>query len=517
MNQKALDIGGDGSHLGGVVRWVGVFAGPLVFALILALVPTSVDGLKVEQRGVLALAAWMALWWLTEAVPLSATALLPLVGLPLLGITTLRQAAAPFADELIYVFLGGFIVGLALEATGLHRRLALLAMLALGTTPKRLIGAVMLATGLISMFVSNTATTMMMLPLGLSMVKLAEDQQADERDGGGGGDGGAWDTKCVRNFGVAMLLGIAYAATIGGMGTPIGTPPNLVMVGYVRENLGLEVSFRQWMIVAMPVVVILLPTAWGLLVLLHPIRARGIAGGRGFVRRELAALGPVRREEWMVMAVFALAVIGWVFRAQIAAMTGRNVSDALVAIIAALLLLCVPIRSGGKGHERGPKMVLTWAQAERLPWGVLLFFGGGLSMAAAITSTGLDVTLAGHLKGLGGMNIVLILLIVCGAMTLVGELASNVALATMMMPILAGAAKAMGVPAVELLIAAALASSLGFALPVATPPNAIVFATGRIGMHRMLRAGALLDVVGVLLLVVVLGVFGRVLMGWAGL
>ncbi|MBY0312081.1 MAG: DASS family sodium-coupled anion symporter [Phycisphaerales bacterium] len=514
MNQKALDIDGGGSHLGGVVRWVGVFAGPLVFALILALVPTSVDGLKVEQRGVLALAAWMAVWWLTEAVPLSATALLPLVGLPLLGVTTLKQAAAPFADELIYVFLGGFIVGLALEATGLHRRLALLAMLALGTTPKRLIGAVMLATGIISMFVSNTATTMMMLPLGLSMVKLAEDQQADERVGGGGG---AWDTKCVRNFGVAMLLGIAYAATIGGMGTPIGTPPNLVMVGYARENLGIEVSFRQWMIVAMPVVLILLPAAWGLLVLLHPIRAQGIAGGRGFVRSELASLGPVRREEWMVLGVFALAVTGWVFRGQISTMTGRIVSDAMVAIIAALLLLCVPIRSGGKGSERGPKMVLTWAQAEKLPWGVLLFFGGGLSMAAAITSTGLDVTLAGHLKALGGMNIVLILLIVCGAMTLVGELASNVALATMMMPILAGAAKAMGVPAVELLMAAALASSLGFALPVATPPNAIVFATGRIGMHRMLRAGALLDVVGVLVLVVVLGFFGRVLMEWAGL
>lgn len=509
MHAKSLDIDGGGSHLGGVVRWIGVFAGPLVFMLIMALVPTSVDGLSADQRGVLALAAWMAMWWLTEAVPLSATALLPLVGLPLLGVSTLRQAAAPFADELIYVFLGGFIVGLALEATGLHRRLALIAMLALGTTPRSLIGAVMLATGVISMFVSNTATTMMMLPLGLSMVKLAEDQQADERGNG------AWDAKCVRNFGVAMLLGIAYAATIGGMGTPIGTPPNLVMVGYARENLGLEVSFRQWMIVAMPVVVILLPAAWGLLVLLHPIKARGIAGGRGFVRGELAALGPVRREEWMVMAVFAFAVIGWVFRGQISAMTGRNVSDALVAIIAALLLLCVPIRTGGRGS--GPKMVLTWAQAEKLPWGVLLFFGGGLSMAAAITSTKLDVTLAGHLSALSGLNIVLILLIVCGTMTLVGELASNVALATMMMPILAGAARTMGVPPLELLIAAALASSLGFALPVATPPNAIVFASGRIGIHRMLRAGALLDVVGVLTLVMVLGFFGPVLMKWAGL
>ncbi len=501
--------GEDGmARAGGVIRWVGLVAGPLACVAILGFVPTGGAGLTDPQRSVLALAAWMALWWLSEAVPLSATALLPLVGLPVLGVMTMRQAAAPFADELIFVFLGGFIVGVALEATGLHRRIALVAMLALGTTPRRLIGAVMLATGVISMFVSNTATTMMMLPLGLSMVKLAEDQQSDGQGGGG------WDARCTANFGAAMLLGIAYAATIGGMGTPIGTPPNLVMVGYAREVLGIEVTFRQWMIVAMPVVLLLLPAAWGVLVLLHPIRAKGLSGGKRFVREELRALGPMRREEWAVVGVFALAVIGWVFRGQISAMTGRSVSDALVAILAALLLLCVPIRSGGVA---GPRMVLTWAQAEKLPWGVLLFFGGGLSMASAITSTKLDATLAAHLGALGGLNVVFILLVVCAAMTLVGELASNVALATMMMPILAGAAGALGVPPLELLIAAALASSLGFALPVATPPNAIVFASGRIGMHRMMRAGIVLDVIGVLLLVGVLGLGGRLLMGWAGL
>lgn len=510
MNPKALDIDGEMTHWGARIRWAGMVAGPLACMLILLLVPTGGDGVSSGQRGVLALSTWMGLWWLTEAVPLSATALLPLVGLPLLGVATLKQAAAPFADELIYVFLGGFILGVALETTGLHRRIALIAMMILGTTPKRLIGAVMLATGVISMFVSNTATTMMMLPLGLSMVKLAEEQAADERGGG------AWDARCVRNFGVAMMLGIAYAATIGGMGTPIGTPPNLVMVGYARENLGIEVSFRQWMMVAMPVVIVLLPATWGLLVLLHPIKAKGLAGGTQFVRGELAALGRVRREEWMVMAVFALAVAGWVFRGQLSTLTGLSVSDALVAIVAALMLLCVPIGSSSS-DAHGPRTVLTWAQAEKLPWGVLLFFGGGLSMAAAITSTKLDAALAARLSALGGMDALLVLLIVCGGMTLVGELASNVALATMMMPILAGAAGALGVPPLLLLIVAALASSLGFALPVATPPNAIVFATGRIGMHRMVRAGSALDVIGVLAVVLILGLCGPTLMRWAGL
>lgn len=501
-----------GGRAGRVVRAAALAAGPLAFALMLWAGPA---GLTPPQRAVAALGAWMALWWLTECVPLSATALLPIAVLPLSGVCAVREATAPFADELIFVFLGGFLLGLGLEATGLHRRLALWAMLAAGTGPRGLLAGVMLATGVISMFVSNTATAVMMLPIAASLARVVE---------AGADEGGGWDARSVRNFGTSMVLGVAYAATIGGMATPIGTPPNLVMVGYAKENLGTPISFVQWGIVAAPVVALLLPLAWGLLVVMHPVRAAGLAGGRGYLRERRRELGSVTGPEWAVMVVFGLAVAGWVLRTPIVGWLGLTMkrggkatdllTDAVVAIGAAVALLVVPVP-----HGRGARMrpVLTWEQAERLPWGVLLLFGGGLSMAWAIGHTGLDGVLAGGLTGLNGWPAWAVLVVLAAAVTFGGELASNTAVATMLMPILGPAAKGMGMEPVGLLMAAALASSLGFVLPVATPPNALAYATGRVTAGQMARAGLALDLAGIAVVAGVMGTVGGWLMGVAGI
>jgi sodium-dependent dicarboxylate transporter 2/3/5 len=466
----------------------------------------------------------MAIWWLSEAAPLPATALLPILILPLTRVCSPEQAAAPFADPLIFVFLGGFVIGKALEVSGLHQRLALALLLLIGTTPRRMVGAVMLATAIISMFVSNTATAMMMLPLGMSIVAIVD---ARSRGTGADGDGG-WDAKCVSNFAAAMLLGIAYAASIGGMGTPIGTPPNLAMTGYLSKLPGDEavrIGFGQWMIVAMPVLLLVLPVAWGVLILMLPVRATGIPGGRAMVRAEFRRIGGMSVAERVVLVVFSVAVGLWIFRQPLVDGLGLTfrfagkerelLTDAAIAIGGALLLLVIPIVREKRGEPRQP--VISWEQAETLPWGTLLMFGGGLSLAAAIGTSGLDIILGNGLKSLGGMPHWVMVPLLCLAIVLIGELTSNVALATLLMPILHVAAKPLGVPSTELLMMATLSCSMGFMLPVATPPNAIVFATGRIGMGRMIRCGLVMDVVSVAVIAGVLGAFGPMLARWAGL
>lgn len=503
-----------------LLRRVCLVLGPLLFLIMM--LGLLGQGLTPAQRAVMGMLAWMGLWWLSECVPLSATALLPIVGLPLCGVSTVGAAAAPYADELIFVFLGGFVLGLALEACGLHRRLALSTLLLLGTGPRQMILGVMLASAVVSMFVSNTATTIMMLPLGMSIIKLVEDRAAS----GNGGEG--WDRAGVKNFACAMLLGIAYAATIGGMGTPIGTPPNLVLRGFAERELQTSISFGQWMIVAMPIVVVLLFATWLVLVWLHPVKARQLQGGRVLLRGQLALLGRMSGVEWWVLSVFVVAGIGWVLRPQIVdwfnltmtigtgaqARTAATLTDAVVALSAALLLLCIPVYRG-RGQRATP--VLTWEQAEKLPWGVLLLFGGGLSMAQAIGSTGLDRLIAEQMHVLGGLPLLVLLVLLGVAITGLGEFASNTAVATLLFPLLAPAATSLGVDPLLLLMFAALCTSLGFVLPVATPPNAIVFATGRIGMGRMVRAGLIADVMGVLIVALVFGLAGRWLMGVAGL
>lgn len=486
----------------GIAQWIGLAAGPLLAILAYALTG-STPGLTIEARRVIALAVLMATWWLSEALPVSVTALLPIALLPLMRVSTIKEACAPYADDILFLFMGGFIVGEAIRASGLHRRLALMTILAVGATPGRMVAGVMLATSIISMWVSNTATTLMMLPIGMSIVALVEARTAGERAGSGGGE--EWTPRAVSNFSISIVLGIAYAASIAGMATPVGTPPNLIMLNFAQGTLGRDVGFLAWMSVGVPLIVVFLPIAWLLLTrVLHPVEAREVPGGRELIRGELAQLGRLTRAEWVTLVVFICTAAAWIGRAPLARALGLTrtrpdgrvdmlLSDAGIAIIAAILLFLIPIRL------RPRETVVKWREAERLPWGILLLFGGGLSLAKAMETTGVDKHLGSMFGGLEGLPLLVMLLVLVAAVTVIGELASNAAVVTALMPVLAAAAPAMGLDPIPLMLAATLGSSCGYMLPVATPPNALAFATGRVTQPQMIRAGALLDVAGIVL------------------
>lgn len=478
------------------VQWVGYFAGPLL-ALIVYLSLGQAPGSGGEAplgepgRRVLAVAAWMAAWWMTEAVPVSITAVLPLVLLPLLGARTMSETAAPYANEVIFLFVGGFILGEALQSSGLHRRIAINTLLAVGTSPSRIVAGVMLVTAVLSMWVSNTATTIMMLPIGLSLVHLVERCAATDE-----GRRGGWNAGAVRHLGISVVLGIAYAASIGGMGTPIGSPPNVIMLSFARTQLGREIDFFDWMKIGVPLVAVFLPLSWLFLTrVLHPVRAGRIAGGRELLRSELAAHGPMKRAEWATFGVFLLAAGSWVFRPYLARTLGLEMlTDAGIAMTAALLLFLIPI------DVRSRRFVVSFESVQRLPWGILLLFGGGLSLAAAMSATSVDTFLGGKFESLAGLSFGLVLLVLIGAIVFGGELASNTAVVTALMPVLIAAAPRMNMDPLALMFGVTLAASVGFMLPVATPPNALAFATGRVSQPQMIRAGVVLDLLGIALI-----------------
>jgi sodium-dependent dicarboxylate transporter 2/3/5 len=508
------------------VQWAGLVAGPLIAVLVyLLLGPAESSALGQEAGGkaasdaanavlsepgrrTLAIAAWMATWWITEALPVSVTALVPLVLLPSLGATTMKAAAAPFGDEIIFLFLGGFIIGIAMERSGLHRRIALATLAVVGTRPTMMVAGVMATTAFMSMWVSNTATTIMMLPIVTSVVAMTEKLRADKSDSR------AWTAQDVERFSLCMLLGIAYAASIGGLGTPIGTPPNGVLIQSAQQLLGKQIAFADWMKIGVPLVLILLPAAWLLLTrVLYPVRGERIEGGRELIRTEREKLGRVSRAEWIVLGVFLFAVAWWLFRVPLCYWLGLvstnaageivpRVTDATVAIAAAVLLFVIPV------NVRERRFVITWEDAEKLPWGVLLLFGGGLSLAAAMSATGCDKYLGSLFGSLAGMPMLLVLAVLVVGVIALSELASNTAIAAALMPVLAAVGPAMGIDPMLLMTTAALAATCGFMLPVATPPNAIVFATGKIGIPRMMRAGILLDVVCAVVIIAFMWLLG---------
>lgn len=489
-----------------VVERVGLIAGPLLAVTAYLLLPADIGH---AARAVGAVAALMAAWWITEAVPLPATSLLPVVLFPLLGATTAKAACASYADDIIFLFAGGLILGLGMQRWGLHRRIALITILLVGTRPRRLIGGFMLATAVISMWVSNTATAVLMLPIGASVVDLVTSQLRASDPGNPDAD------RHGRAFAVCLMLAIAYGASIGGLGTLIGTPPNLVFAGYVKNAYGREIQFLDWMRVGIPLMALYLPLAWAALVFVaFPVRLREIPGGRALIRRELSALGPPSSAEVAVFCVFMVAVLAWITRQWIVSATGwTTLSDAVIAMTAALVLFIIPAgRSPESGRAEGrasppapsdrrPRMIMDWQTAVRIPWGVLILFGGGLSLGAAMSSSGLDLWIGDLFSGLGSMPTWLTITVLVVAVVLLSELASNTAVATAMMPVLGAAAVGMGLHPYVLLVPAALAASCGFMLPVATPPNTVVFSSGYVTIRQMLRAGFLLDVIGIALVV----------------
>jgi sodium-dependent dicarboxylate transporter 2/3/5 len=450
----------------------GLLVGLALFGLLLASPP--LEDLPLAGMRVAAVAVLMAVWWITEAIPIPVTALLPLLLFPLLTAGSIRDAAAPYANPLIFLFLGGFMMALAMQRWGLHRRIALHIIGNMGTRPSSVIAGFMISSAFLSMWVSNTATAMMMLPIGLSVIELAGRDTAPPR----GED----------PFAVALLLAIAYSCSIGGLGTLIGTPPNAFMAAFLSETHGIEIGFAQWMMVGVPIVVIALPLSFLVLTrITFPVDRHRLSGGRELISRELEAMGPMSRAEKMVAGVFVLTAGSWILRP----LLGRwiaGLSDPGIAIGAAILLFLLPL------DLRRGVFLLNWDWARRVPWDVLLLFGGGLSLAAAIQSSGLASWMA---EGLQALSAWPTLLIVVAAVTLIiflTELTSNTATTATFLPILASVAIAIGKQPLLLVIPAALAASCAFMLPVATPPNAIVYGGKKLTIPQMLRAGILLNI-----------------------
>jgi solute carrier family 13 (sodium-dependent dicarboxylate transporter), member 2/3/5 len=452
-------------------RLVGLGVGPLVFLALLFTSPPPELG-PAGWRTV-AVASLMAVWWITEAIPIAATALLPLVLFPVLGVRPLAETAAPYANPVIFLFLGGFLLAQSMQRWGLHRRIALRIIGAMGTRPVRLIGGFMIAAAFLSMWISNTATAVMMLPIGLSVIQLAG---PSDRDG---------------NFGVALMLGIAYACSIGGLGTLIGTPPNAFVVGYLADNHGIQIGFGQWMLVGMPLVLVGLPVTWLILTRwVYPVRLRELPGGRTAVLGALSDLGPASRGERLVGAVFLLTALAWMTRPILDGWI-PGLSDEGIAITAGVALFLIPV-----SLRRG-EFLLDWPSARGLPWDVLVLFGGGLSLAGAIAGSGVAGWIGGALLGTGVQLLptLAVLAVAVTAIVFVTELMSNTAAAAAFLPILAALAVGIGQDPLLFTVPAALAASCAFMMPVATPPNAIVYGSGRVSVPAMARAGIVLNVV----------------------
>nr|WP_260578916.1 DASS family sodium-coupled anion symporter [Halomonas populi] len=466
---------------------VGLILGPALFAFVLMFFHPA--DLSLEGRMVLATTLWVAVWWITEAIPIPVTSLLPIVLLPITGALEGGAVTAAYGNPIIFLFLGGFMIALAMEKWDLHKRIALTIISVLGTSINNIVFGFMAATGFLSMWVSNTAAVMMMLPIGTAIVyQVTQELNKSEGD----------HTTEIDKFSKALIFGIGYGGTIGGLGTLIGTPPNIILAAVVSELFGVEISFASWLMFAFPVVVVLLLLSWLLLTrIIYPINFNKLPGGREMIQKEKAELGRISFEEKAVLGIFLFAAFMWITRSflwqgQIINIPG--ISDTMIAIVAAILLFLVP--SPNKGG-----CLLGWDVAKDVPWGILLLFGGGLAIAAGFGSTGLASWIGGQMSVLEGVNFLLVILLATGMVLFLTEITSNTATATMILPVLASLALALDIHPFVLMVPAAMAANCAFMLPVGTPPNAIIFATGKIKIIEMVRNGFWLNIAAMLLIV----------------
>jgi solute carrier family 13 (sodium-dependent dicarboxylate transporter), member 2/3/5 len=466
-----------------------LLSGPVAFVACLLYAPYAAEPLTVKTLGV---AAWLVLWWILEAAPIGATSLLPLILLPAIGNGSLKDVARSYGDPVIFLFMGGFIIAIAMEKWNLHKRIALSILKLTGTNANGIVLGFMIATAFISMWISNTATTVMMLPIGLSVIKLVEGTLDSEVAG----------NKGFKNFSSAIMMGIAYAASIGGIGTIIGTPPNMVMTGFMRNLQNFDMPFLDWMYVGVPIVILLLAfnyliaTRW---LLKNNLGKLGDA--RQIIQTEITKLGKISYEQKVIGAVFAFTVTLWVGRIFFNHLLGIEVlHDTTIALIGGLLFFIIPAKNKGNENETETRFILNWQDIQRLPWHILLLFGGGFALAAAVENVGIINTVGHWVAGIKGIDAFVLVTLLAAAGVYMSEIMGNVALATIYIPVAMGIGASLGQSPILFAIPIAISTTYGFMLPIATPPNAIAYGSGYINSKDMLKVGGLLNLFGIVIL-----------------
>ncbi|MFC6441367.1 DASS family sodium-coupled anion symporter [Bowmanella sp. JS7-9] len=462
---------------------IGLLLGPILFAVFM-LFDASQQVMDVTAWRVAAIGIWMAIWWATEAIPVPATAFVPLVTFDLLGIASFKDAAMPFANPIIFLFLGAFLLAIAVEKSNLHKRIALLILRVTGTRSPRLVGGFMLVGAFLSMWMSNTSTTLMLMPICMSVVKVIIDNAPDASE------------RQKVHFQIAMMLGLAYATTIGGLSTLIGTPPNALLAAFLTDNYGIQIDFLDWMKVGVPISLVMLPATWWLLTRwIFTVDIKADHSVREHFAQLHRELGPVSSAEKRVGIVFFIVILLWIARTPLSNWLGiSGVSDAGIAMWGALMLFLIP------ANREVSAPILNWHDASRVPWGVLVLFGGGLSLAAAVSSSGLATFLGESLKPLTVFGIAALIVAATALVIFLTELTSNLATAATLLPVVASIALQTDVSPILLTVPVTLAASCAFMLPVATPPNAIVFASGYLTIPQMMRSGVMLNILGMILL-----------------
>jgi len=455
---------------------IGLMLGPIVF--ILLVLTDKPDAINQDAWHVVAIAALMAVWWATEAIPVPATSLVPLVLLPMMGISSAREASNPYTDPVIFLLLGGFIAAMAMQRWGLHRRIALNILARVGGHPAALIGGFMIASAVLSMWISNTATTLMMVPIALSVAETVLGDKVFEH-----------------RFTIALLIGCAWASSIGGLGTIIGTPPNAFVVAFMEQEAGISISFLDWMLFGVPVVLVMVPAAWIVLTkIVFPLKKDEAMGGDAVIKEQVGALPKMSTAEMRVSLVFAAMAISWISVETVKKLDGfEGFSNMVVAIAGALAMFLIPAKT--KNRDR----LLDWESAVKLPWGVILLFGGGLTLAAAIKKTGLAIWIGESMSALATAPLILLILAVVGLVIFLTELTSNTATTAALVPVLAAVAAVGNIDPMMLAAPTAMAASCAFMLPVATAPNAVIYSSGHVSIPTMARAGLWLNVIGTFL------------------
>lgn len=443
-------------------KTINFIIGPLLFLLMYSL---PFDGLSPQGKAVLACTAWVAFWWITETVELPVTSILPIIIFPLSGALTVSETTTSYGNPYIFLFMGGFVVGLAIERSGLHRRIAFNIINVVGSSEKKVILGFMVATGFLSMWISNTATAIMMLPIGISVASHFGDRQP---------------------FSKNLMLGIAYAASIGGVGTLIGTPPNIILAGIVRESLGYEISFLNWMLFATPFAILLLLMSWFFLTRYKADKTTEPAN------YGLDSLGKMSVVEKRVTVVFVLVAFLWISRSFLWNDLLPTLDDTIIAIIGAMLMFTIPA-----GDGKGPLM--NWEAAKKIPWDVLLLFGAGLVIAKGFSTTDLTTWLAEHFTHLNFLPVAVFTILIIAGINFLTEITSNTATASMILPVLITIGISLNMDVLPLLAGAAISASCAFMMPVATPPNAIVFSSGKVTIPEMIRAGFALNITAIIL------------------